>query len=98
MILLRITGMVVAFGSIPCFAVIVLNIVRAADCMLGETIPSSSGKRGLVIGMMEIWGTVLFGFLVCQTERLACKITEINPFAPSEAEVDPIHWTKNRVG
>ena len=74
MALRRIAAALVALGSIPLCAAVAAGAVYSADGLLGETIPSSCGKRGLVVGLMGIWGTVLFGFLLGQAEWVADRI------------------------
>ncbi len=63
-----------AVCSIAVCAEVAFAAVRACDHLLGETVPASCGKRGLVVGLMGIWGTVLFGFLLGQVEWIADKI------------------------
>ncbi len=45
------------------------------DVLLGDTVPYTCGKRGLAVGLMGIWGTVLFGFLMGQVDQLAAWIS-----------------------
>lgn len=69
-----------AVCSIPVCAGVALAAVRGTDELLGDTIPESCGKRGLVIGLLGMWGVVLFGFLLEQASWIADRI------APSDAE------------
>ena len=76
MVLRRVTAALVALGSIPLCAAVAAGAVYSADCLLGETVPSSCGKRGLLVGLMGIWGTVLFGFLLGQADWIADQIAD----------------------
>lgn len=60
--------------SVPLCAAAAAVVVHLADRALGESVPSVCGKRGLVVGVMGIWGVVLFGFLVEQADRVATWI------------------------
>ena len=69
--------------SIPVCAGIAAAVVYLGDCLLGDSVPYSCGKRGLVVGLMGIWGTVLFGFLMGQVDRIATWIAPLP--GPAEA-------------
>jgi hypothetical protein len=58
-------------AAVPVCAAIAIAVVAGADHLIGENVPRASGKRGLVVGVVGIWGTVLFGFLVGQVDRVA---------------------------
>lgn len=62
------------FASVPVCAGVALGAVSLGDALLGDTVPYSCGKRGLVVGLMGIWGTVLFGFLMGQVDGIATRI------------------------
>ena len=68
---LRIVAALFFAASVPVCAAVAFVSVFAADRALGETVPSSCGKRGLIVGLMGIWGTVLFGYLMGQADRVA---------------------------
>lgn len=63
-----------ALCSVPVCAAAAAATVWTGDYLLGEAVPSSCGKRGLVVGLLVIWGVVLFGFLVGQLEWIAERI------------------------
>jgi hypothetical protein len=81
MVVRRVAAALVAVGSIPLCAAAAAGAVYSGDCLLGETVSSSCGKRGLVVGLMGIWGTVLFGFLLGQVDRVADRIARADPVA-----------------
>lgn len=74
-----------AVCSIGVCAGVAFAAVRACDHLLGETVPSSCGKRGLVVGLMGIWGTVLFGFLLGQVDWITDKIAGGEAHSPPAA-------------
>jgi hypothetical protein len=74
-----------AVCSVAVCAGVAFAAVRAGDHLLGETIPASCGKRGLVVGLMGIWGTVLFGFLLGQVDWITDKIAGGEAPAPPAA-------------
>jgi MFS family permease len=63
-----------ALSSIPVCAAVAAAAVASADHLLGEMVPASCGKRGLALGLIGMWGVVLFGFLLGQVERVADRI------------------------
>lgn len=65
-------------ASVPVCATVAAGIVYLGDALLGDTIPYSCGKRGLVVGLMGIWGVVLFGFLMGQVDRLVTRIAHLS--------------------
>ena len=71
-----------AVCSIPVCAAATTAAVWTGDHLLGEAIPSSCGKRGLVVGLMAIWGVVLFGFLVGQAEWVTGRIARSEARSP----------------
>lgn len=58
---------------LPVCAAAGLAAVYCGDHLLGDLMPC--GKRGLLVGLLGIWGTVLFGFLLGQVDRLATWIS-----------------------
>ncbi len=61
-------------ATVPVCAGIAAGAVYVGDRLLGGAVPYECGKRGLVVGLMGIWGTVLFGFLMGQADRIATRI------------------------
>jgi len=82
----RIAAAAFAVCSIPACAGVALAAVRATDAQLGETIPSSCGKRGLAIGLIGLWGVVLFGFLLEQASWVADRIARPDAETPAPSE------------
>lgn len=70
-------------ASVPVCAGAAAGLVSLGDTLLGDSVPYSCGKRGLVVGLMGIWGVVLFGILMGQVDRIATWI------APPPASDDP---------
>jgi hypothetical protein len=70
----RVLASLFYLSAIPVCGSVAVGAVMAGDHLFGETVPSSSGKRGLVIALMGVWGVVLFGFLLKQAEWLADTI------------------------
>ena len=68
---------VVFLASVPACAGVAAGAVYLGDALLGDTVPYSCGKRGLAVGLMGIWGVVLFGFLMGQVDRLATWIAPL---------------------
>lgn len=56
--------------------------VRACGHLLGEMVITSCGKQGLVVGLIGMWGVVLFGFLLEQAWRVADRIAVPRPRRP----------------
>ena len=70
-----------SLATVPACAGLAVGAVSLGDCLLGDIVPHDCGKRGLVIGLMGIWGTVLFGFLVGQVDWIAGRIAGSDPVA-----------------
>ena len=68
--------------AVPVCAGVAAGAVSFGDALLGDTVPSSCGKRGLVVGLMGIWGVVLFGFLMGQVDRLVTWIAPLRGLDP----------------
>lgn len=74
-------------GAVPVCAGVSVGVVNCGDALLGDAVPYSCGKRGLLVGLMGIWGTVLFGYLMGQVDRI---VTRIVPAVNSD------HFAKGR--
>lgn len=66
-------------ATVPVCAGIAVGAVYLADWLLGDSVSYECGKRGLVVGLMGMWGTVLFGFLVSQVDWIAGRIADSDP-------------------
>jgi hypothetical protein len=66
---------VLFFASVPVCAAVAGAVAYLGDVLLGETVPSTCGKRGLVVGLMGIWAIVLFGFLINLADQVATRIS-----------------------
>jgi hypothetical protein len=81
----------------PACAGVAAGAVSFADALLGDTVPYSCGKRGLVAGLMGIWGVVLFGFLMGQVDRLVTWIAPLRGLDPvKEGAPVPIGTYRDR--
>jgi hypothetical protein len=61
-------------ATLPVCAGLAVGAVHLGDRLLGDAIPHECGKRGLVVALMGMWGTVLFGVLVGQVDWVAGRI------------------------
>ncbi len=76
-------------ASVPLCAGVAAGVVYLGDRLLGDSVPYTCGKRGLVVGLMGLWGTVLFGFLMGQVDRIATWIAPLpGPDGPPQG-IDP---------
>jgi hypothetical protein len=64
-------------ASVPVCAGAAAGVVYLGDGLLGDSVSYTCGKRGLVVGLMGIWATVLFGFLMGQVDRIATWIAPL---------------------
>jgi hypothetical protein len=71
MSLRRTTAALLVVVSFPVCAAVAGAAVLGADCLLAEAVPPARGKRGLFVGLMGIWGLVLFVFLMGQIAWLS---------------------------
>jgi hypothetical protein len=69
--MMRLVAALFFVAAVPVCAAVAVAVVTGADQLIGENVPRASGKRGLVVGIVGIWGTVLFGFLIGQADRVA---------------------------
>ena len=83
--------------AVPVCAGVAAGAVSFSDALLGDTVPSSCGKRGLVVGLMGIWGVVLFGFLMGQVDGLATRIAPLRGLDPvKDSAPTPIGTNRDR--
>ena len=69
--MLRFVAALFFIAAVPVAAAAAVAAVLGVDHLIGENVPRASGKRGLVVGLIGIWGTVLFGYLMGQVDRVA---------------------------
>ena len=69
--MMRLVAALFFIAAVPVCAAVAIALVTGVDHLIGENVPRAVGNAGLVVGIVSIWGTVLFGYLMGQADRVA---------------------------